>query len=221
MPTAIDVSVWHSVWTIAKKKETGYAPKLKESLLDFKIGYFGTAVLSLFFLSLGAIVMYGSGETFSDNGITFAGQLINLFTKSIGPWAYFIIAIAALSTMVSTTVTCLDAYPRVLEPTAKIIVPKWDNEKNTKKLRLISLAAVTAGTIIIFIFFLGNMKQMVDIATTIAFLTAPVLGWLNLKVITSENVPEEAKPGKFLILLSWAGLFFMTIFGLYFIYVKF
>ena len=35
MPTAIDVSVWHSVWTIAKKKESGYAPSLKESLLDF------------------------------------------------------------------------------------------------------------------------------------------------------------------------------------------
>jgi len=221
MPTAIDVSVWHSVWTIAKKKETGYAPKLKESLLDFKIGYFGTAILSLFFLSLGALIMFGSGETFSNSGITFAGQLISLFTKSIGAWAYFIIAIAALATMVSTTVTCLDAYPRVLEPTAKIIVPKWNDDKNTKILRLISLGIVTAGTIIIFIFFLGNMKQMVDIATTIAFLTAPVLGWLNLKVISSDNVPEEAKPGKFLIVLSWIGLFFMTVFGLYFIYIEF
>ena len=221
MPTAIDVSVWHSVWTIAKKKETGYAPKLKESLLDFKIGYFGTAILSLFFLSLGALIMYGSGETFSNSGITFSGQLISLFTKSIGPWAYFIIAIAALATMVSTTVTCLDAYPRVLEPTAKIIVPKWNDDKNTKILRLISLGIVTAGTIIIFIFFLGNMKQMVDIATIIAFLTAPVLGWLNLKVISSDNVPEEAKPGKFLIVLSWIGLFFMIVFGLYFIYIEF
>ena len=221
MPTAIDVSVWHSVWTITKKKETGYATKLKESLLDFKIGYFGTAVLSLFFLSLGALIMYGSGETFSASGVTFAGQLISLFTKSIGSWAYYVIAIAALATMVSTTVTCLDAYPRVLEPTTKIIIPKLDKEKNTKKIRLISLAVVTAGTVVIFLFFLGNMKQMVDIATIIAFLTAPVLGWLNLKVIKLSNVPAEAKPGKFLIALSWVGLFFLTAFGLYFLYVRF
>jgi len=108
MPTAIDVSVWHSVWTITKKKETGYAPKLKESLLDFNIGYIGTAVLSLGFLSLGAFVMYGSGEQFSESGVKFAGQLINLFTSSLGPWAYYVIAVAAIATMVSTTVTCLD-----------------------------------------------------------------------------------------------------------------
>ncbi len=221
MPTAIDVSVWHSVWTIAKKKETGYAPSLKESLLDFKIGYFGTAVLSLFFLSLGALIMYGSGETFSNSGVAFAGQLISLFTKSIGPWSYYIIGIAAMATMVSTTVTCLDAYPRVLEPTVKIIVPKWNDESKTKRLRLISLAIVTAGTIVIFLFFLGNMKQMVDIATIIAFLTAPVLGWLNLKVIKLKNVPEDAKPGKFLIALSWTGLFFLSLFSLYFLYVRF
>ncbi len=221
MPTAIDVSVWHSVWTIAKKKETGYAPSLKESLLDFNIGYFGTAVLSLFFMSLGALIMYGSGESFSDSGIAFAGQLISLFTKSIGPWAYYIIAIAALATMISTTVTCLDAYPRVLEPTTKFIIPKLDKKENTKKIRIVALAVVTAGTIIIFLFFLGNMKQMVDIATIIAFLTAPVLGWLNLKVIKLNNVPEEAKPGKFLIVLSWVGLFFLAAFGLYFLYVRF
>jgi len=221
MPTAIDVSVWHSVWTITKKKETGYAPELRESLLDFKIGYFGTAILSLFFLSLGALIMYGSGETFSANGVEFAGQLINLFTKSIGPWAYYIIAAAALATMVSTTVTCLDAYPRVLEPVAKIIVPKLNKEKNTKKIQTIALLIVTAGTIIIFLFFLGNMKQMVDIATITAFLTAPVLGWLNLKVIKLNNVPEEAKPGKFLIILSYLGLLFLTVFGVYFLYVRF
>ena len=221
MPTAIDVSVWHSVWTITKKKESGYAPKLKESLLDFNIGYFGTAVLSMIFLSLGALIMYGSGETFSDSGINFAGQLINLFTKSIGSWAYYIIAIAALATMVSTTITCLDAYPRVLEPTSKIIIPKLNNEKFTKRIQLIALAIVTGGTVIIFVFFLGNMKQMVDIATIIAFLTAPVLGWLNLKVIKLDHVPEEAKPNKFLIILSWIGLFFLTIFGLYFLYIRF
>ncbi len=221
MPTAIDVSVWHSVWTIAKKKETGYAPKLKESLLDFKIGYFGTAVLSLFFLSLGALIMYGSGETFSDSGITFAGQLINLFTESIGPWAYYIIAIAASATMISTTVTCLDAYPRVLEPTAKIIIPKLNHEKSTKKIQIFWLVIVTGGTIIIFLFFLGNMKQMVDIATIIAFLTAPVLGWLNLRVISLDIVPPKARPSKFLIVLSWLGLFFLSAFGIYFLYIRF
>ena len=221
MPTAIDVSVWHSVWTIAKKKESGYAPSLKESLLDFNIGYIGTAVLSLGFLSLGALIMYGTGEEFSDKGVVFAGQLISLFTSSLGSWAYFIIAVAALATMVSTTLTCLDAYPRVLEPTTKLLIPRLDKEKNTFKIHWFWLIIVTGGTILIFAYFMENMKTMVDFATIVSFLVAPVLGYLNLKVVTSKDVPEDAKPKKWLIILSWLGLFFLTAFGVYFILVRF
>ena len=84
-----------AIWNLAKQKESGYRPKLNEALLDFKIGYFGTAFLALCFLSLGALLMYGSGEELSNKGVVFAGQLINLYTSSIGKWAYIIIAIAA------------------------------------------------------------------------------------------------------------------------------
>jgi len=221
MPTAIDVSVWHSVWTIAKKEETGYAPSLKEALLDFKIGYIGTVILSLAFLSLGAIIMYGTGETFSSSGVKFAGQLLNLFTETLGNGAYIVIAIAALATMVSTTLTCLDAYPRVLEPTTKILFPKIIKDKTSNKLHSFWLVVVSLGSILIFIFFLENMKTMVTIATVISFLVAPILGWLNLKVVTSKHVPEDAKPNKFLIILSWIGLTFLTAFSIYFILIKF
>jgi len=221
MPTAIDVSVWHSVWTIAKRKESGYAPSLKESLLDFNIGYIGTVILSLGFLSLGALIMYGSGETFSSSGVKFAGQLINLFTESLGPGAYIVIAVAAIATMLSTTLTCLDAYPRVLEPTTKLLFPKISNIKNTYATHTFWLSVVTIGSILIFVFLLEDMKTMVTIATIISFLVAPILGWLNLKVVTSKHVPKEARPNKFLIILSWVGLTFLTAFSIYFILIKF
>ncbi len=221
MPTAIDVSVWHSVWTIAKKNSTGYAPKLKESLFDFKVGYFGTVILSLGFLSLGALLMYGTGEEFASGSATFAGQLISLFTESLGDWAYYIISIAALATMVSTTLTCLDAYPRVLEPTTKILLKKLDKEKNTQAIKWFWIIILTSGTIVIFAFLMKNMKSMVDFATIVSFLTAPVLGYLNLKVVTSEHVPDNARPNKFLIWLSWIGLFALTAFGIYFIILRF
>ncbi len=217
MPTALDASVWHSVWTIARKEETGYMPKLKESLLDFNIGYIGTAILSLGFLSLGAIVMYGTGEELSASGAVFAGQLINLFTTSLGSWSYFIIAIAALATMVSTTLTCLDAYPRVLAPTTKILFKKLDTKKNTRRISIFWLLIVTSGTIFIFAFFMSNMKAMVDFATIVSFLVAPILGYLNLRVVNMEHVPKYARPKKILIVLSWIGLFFLTAFGIYYI----
>ena len=220
MPTAIDVSVWHSVWTVEKRKSSKHKPTLKESLFDFNVGYIGTVILSLGFLSLGALTMYGTGEEFSTSAVKFSEQLINLFTKSLGSWAYIIIAIASLATMVSTTITCLDAYPRVLEPTTKIIVPKLNLEKNTRKLRWVWLLVLAVGTMIIFAFGMKDLKSMVDFATTVSFLVAPILGYLNLKVVTLKHVPKEAQPSKKLIILAWIGLAVLTVFSIYFILLK-
>ncbi|PLW97738.1 MAG: hypothetical protein C0591_05890 [Marinilabiliales bacterium] len=69
MPAPIDVSVWSSIWNLEKNKELGYTPQMKNVLLEFKIGYIGTAILALGFLALGALVMSGTGETLSSNGV--------------------------------------------------------------------------------------------------------------------------------------------------------
>ncbi len=221
MPSAIDISVWHSLWTIAKKKETGYTPKLRESLFDFNVGYIGTALLSIGFLSLGALVMYGSGNQFSDNGTQFAGQLINLFTSNLGSWAYILIAIAALTTMSSTTLTCLDAYPRVLKPTTELLFPKITSRKEWNWLSWMWLGILFIGTIVILKFFITAMSFLVDLATTLSFLTAPVLGYMNYKVVTGSNVKQEDRPKLWLRILTWAGLVVLSGFGIYYIIWKF
>ena len=33
MPTAVDMSVWNSIWTIERIKQTKYHPTLKETIL--------------------------------------------------------------------------------------------------------------------------------------------------------------------------------------------
>jgi len=222
MPSAIDISVWHSFWSIAKTKEGKHIPSIKESLFDFNVGYIGTAVLSIGFLSLGALVMYGSGETFSNNGTVFAGQLINLFTSNLGSWAYAVIAIAALTTMSSTTLTCIDAYPRVLKPATELIFPSLTkNEKDEWNwISWLWLIVLLTGTMIIILFFLKGMSFLVDLATTLSFLTAPVLGYLNFKVVTSKNVKTEHQPKLWLKALSWVGLIVLTGFSIYYIIWK-
>jgi len=224
MPSAIDISVWHSFWTLAKRKESAHIPTVKESLFDFNVGYIGTAILSLGFLSLGALVMYGSGNTFSNNGTAFAGQLINLFTESLGSWAYIIIAVAALTTMSSTTLTCLDAYPRVLKPATELLFPsikRTDTDDKWNWLSWFWLAILLTGTMLIITFFLKGMSFLVDLATTLSFLTAPLLGFLNLKVVTGKNVPIEHQPKLWLKILSWIGLIILTGSGIYYLIWKF
>lgn len=222
MPSAIDISVWHSFWTLAKRKECKTAPSVKESLFDFNVGYIGTAILSIGFLSLGALVMYGSGNTFSSNGTQFAGQLIELFTSNIGSWAYIIIAIAAIATMSSTTLTCLDAYPRVLKPATELLFSKINPSKEDKWnwLSWLWLGILLLGTILILLFFLKSMSFLVDLATTLSFLTAPILGYLNLRAVTGKNVLFENQPKLWLKVLAWIGLIVLTTFSVYYIIWK-
>ena len=219
MPSAIDISVWSSVWSVAKAKETGYRPSVKETLFDFNVGYIGTAVLSVCFLALGAFVMYGSGETFSNNGTEFATQLISLFTTNLGTYSYVLIATAALATMASTTITCMDAYPRVLNPSTKLLFPK--TKLSDKTLNYLWISILIGGTILLLSFFADRMKTMVDLATTLSFITAPVLAFMNFKVIRSNLVPKEHHPKKWLVLLSYAGIIILSMTSMYYIVWKF
>lgn len=222
MPSAIDISVWHSFWSIAKSKAGKHIPSVKESLFDFNVGYIGTAVLSIGFVALGALVMYGTGESFSENGTVFSGQLMRLFTSNMGSWAYPLIAIAALTTMSSTALTCLDAYPRVLKPATELVFPKLkkNNSDRWNWLSWLWLGILLTGTLLIIAFFLKGMSFLVDLATTLSFLTAPVLGYMNYKVITGSNVPKEHQPKLWLKVLSWVGLILLTGFSVYYIIWK-
>ena len=47
---------------------------------------------------------------------------------------------------------------------------------------------------------------MIDFATIVSFLTAPALGYLNLRAVTSDTVPDEHRPGAAMQAWSWVGL---------------
>ncbi len=220
MPSAIDLSVWHSLWTLAKIKQTSYTPTLREALTDFNIGYLGTVVIALAFLLLGAYTMYGSGITFSQNGTEFATQLFELYTKHIGPWAYPLIALAAATTMFSTTLTVIDAYSRVMQPVTLMLVPQLDQHRSIKYLRIFWTTVVIVGAFLVMTSFANEMRLLVDIATTLSFITAPILGYLNYRAVTGSHVPESFRPGKWLRALSISGLIILTAFALYFIYTR-
>jgi Mn2+/Fe2+ NRAMP family transporter len=212
MPAPFDISVWHSLWT--SENNNHQKSDLKTALLDFKIGYWGTLILALCFVSLGAITIYGSGIQLENSGGAFAKQLIGIYTNSIGRWAYVVIAIAAFTTMLSTTITCLDASPRVLTEATVLILK--DN-KNERKVYLFWILLLLVGTVIILTFHLTNMKALVDFATILAFLSSPIIAVLNYLAITGKTMPNENKPNLFLKLLSWLGIAYFIGFSIYFL----
>lgn len=220
MPAPIDISVWHSTWTEAKYEGNTNKSNLKAAIRDFNIGYIGTAFLAIGFLALGAFVMYGNGDEFSDKGVAFAGQLVSMYTASLGQWAYYVIGIAAFTTMLSTSITVLDAYPRVLEPTFSLLLPSKILRKNThNKIYLIWMVVLVLGSWSIMIWFGKSMKFMVDLATTISFVTAPLLAILNYWAVLSVDKAEQ--PPKWLKIYAWMGMVFLSLFSVFYLIWKY
>lgn len=216
MPAPFDIAVWHSIWTTEKQKNTKDRISLKNTLIDFKLGYCATLVLSLAFLGLGAVSFYGTGTALSGNGAIFTAQLLEIYTVNIGSWAYIVVALAALTTMVSTTLTCLDAQPRVMEATIGLMFPTF---KKIQKSYWIWLSILSFGTLVIIAFFTTNMKTMIDFATAIAFLSSPLLAILNYLAITHQSVPKPYQPKLFLKILSFLGISFFIYFGIHYLVI--
>jgi len=218
MPAPMDIPVWHSVWCVANNNENKKQTSLKETLLDFNIGFIGTAILAICFVSLGASVMYQSGETFQNSGGAFASQVISLYTKALGSWAYPLIAIATFSTMFSTTLTCLDAFARI---STEGLFQLTERESFRSKKSYLSFLIITiSGASIIHFFLLKDMKALVDFATTLSFVISPVFAFLNYKVIQSKDIPSEFHLKGFEHLLALFGMVFLSIFGLYYLIIR-
>ena len=58
---------------------------------------------------------------------------------------------------------------------------------------------------------------MIDFATTLTFLTSPVLGYLNLRAVASDEMPPEHRPGRAMRILSWVGLVLLGGTGLFYL----
>ncbi|MFK8059770.1 MAG: Nramp family divalent metal transporter [Polaribacter sp.] len=212
MPAPLDVSIWHSIWSVEKDKTTVIKTKRKDAIFDFNIGYIGALFLGICFVLLGALVMYKSGETFSNKGGVFASQLIDLYTRNLGEFSYIFIAIAAFTTMFSTTITTMDASPRAMNRTTKLL---WNKE--LKYGYWFWILFLFAGTFLILKYFMDNMGLLVKVATILSFLTAPFYAILNYKLITGKHTPKEHQPRIYLRILSIVGILFLIGFSIWFL----
>ncbi|MCC6573215.1 MAG: divalent metal cation transporter [Planctomycetes bacterium] len=225
MPSAFDVAVWHSLWTLARRDSTGHVPSVREARIDFDIGYLGTAILAVCFVALGAGVMFHSGAKFSDNAAHFGAQVVNLFAQNLGEWSRPLLGVCALSVMFSTTLTVVDGFPRAI---AKLAHSFRDAEVPNAALAASprvywgALGALFLGSMAILVAVPGaQFKWLVDLATTLSFLSAPFFAVLNHRAVFAAWVPAENRPGRRMYWFSWSGIAFSALFALYYIYATF
>ncbi len=222
MPMPVDISSWHSLWTIARIKQTNFKPKLKETLLDFNLGYLITGVLAIFFVTLGANIFFGSGEELSNNNSLFAHDVVTLFTETIGNWSYIIIAAAAVSVMFGTIVAVFDGYSRSLERVTQLLRSKNSSTENKFQKTYISLIFLLAfGSLLVVFQFGDKLKELVDFATAVSFLIAPIIAIFNFRLVTGKYLEKEFQPSNWLKILSYSGIVFLIGFAIFFITTRF
>jgi len=214
MPAPLDISIWHSLWSLEKAKEGSITEK--SAIFDFNVGYAGTIIVGICFIGLGTLIMYHSGNTFSESGTGFAKQLIDMYTSSLGQWTFWIIGIAAFTTMFSTMLTTLDASPRAMAKTSELLTGK-----KIKYNYSIWLVLLIVGTCSILAWLSSEMGTLIKIATILSFLAAPFYAYANYRAMTSPEIPESARPGRTMRALSLISIVLLIAFSIWYLWTLF
>ncbi len=97
--------------------------------------------------------------------------------------------------MIGTMLTILDGYSRASVEVVSLLARRTKVSIYSDVLAKVLLSGVA---MIIVAGFSTRMKSLVDLATSISFLIAPFIAWMNLKLVFGRDIPVEHRPGRFL-----------------------
>ncbi|MGI9344026.1 MAG: NRAMP family divalent metal transporter [Gammaproteobacteria bacterium] len=211
MPVSSDASVWQSVWTLAKAKDSGVKLQRGAVLADFNVGYWGAAFFAVCFLVMGAAVMRPAGVEPAAEAAPFAAQLLALYETALGKWSTPLVAAAVISVMLTTTLTGLDALPRVLVAITRVLRGEpigmaTDLQLDGTPLYRAYVIFLAGGAIAVIFFMMASFRTFLDFGTTVAFLIAPVIATLNHRAVFGDAVPADARPGRGMRIWSLVGI---------------
>ena len=209
MPAPIEISAINSLWTAEKGKTVDIS--IKDGLFDFNVGFIGTAILAVFFVAMGALIQYPTGQEVQAAGAAYIQQFVGMYASVLGDWSRFLITFIAFLCIFGTVITVIDGYSRVNAESLRLLFKK--KEILQKELNVWMTATSIIGGIIIY-FFQGSVAPMLRFAMIASFLTTPFFALLNYLLVTGEN----KNLAKWLKALSILGLIFLFGFAFFFIY---
>ena len=209
MPAPIEISAINSLWTAEKGKTVDIS--IKDGLFDFNVGFIGTAILAVFFVAMGALIQYPTGQEVQAAGAAYIQQFVGMYASVLGDWSRFLITFIAFLCIFGTVITVIDGYSRVNAESLRLLFKK--KEISQKELNVWMTATSIIGGIIIY-FFQGSVAPMLRFAMIASFLTTPFFALLNYLLVTGEN----KNLAKWLKSLSILGLIFLFGFAFFFIY---
>ncbi|WP_318454012.1 NRAMP family divalent metal transporter [Photobacterium leiognathi] len=215
MPAPIEISCLTSAWLKKQTQQQTVTPR--SALFDFNIGYIGTAILALIFMSLGALLLHGSGVVLQTSGVGFSHQLISLYASTIGEWSRYLIAVIAFFCIFGSTITVIDGYSRVISDAQRLLQSKPAVSPRSTSLTMLIVSLSSLG---IVLFWASALLPMLNFAMILAFITTPFFALLNYILVSKTALPKPLAMGKKLKWFSIIGLIYLFGFFLLFIWWK-
>jgi Mn2+/Fe2+ NRAMP family transporter len=228
MPTGIDVSIWHSMWTLEKMQQLGIPPgsaraheRLRHALLDMRLGYGLSLVTAVMFLMIGAVYLVGRGAELK--GTDFALQLAGVYEGLLGRWMYHAFLVTAFFAMFSTSYTVMDGFSRAFEGCLaqlrrlrRMRATGQGNAASCEERAAVcgpaywGFLGVTAAIAGLAIVAFPQPVLLVTIVATVTLILTPALYVFNLWCVT-RRIPDPAlRPPRATVVLGWLGVLFMV-----------
>jgi len=217
MPTGIDVSVWHSFWTVEKMRAHGdvesrdvasRVARLRHALVDMRIGYALSFCTGIMFMTMGAVHLAGRGAELQ--GVEFAQALSTAYTALLGRWMYHVFMLTAFFAMFSTSYAVIDGFSRSFSECCAGLRPRWGR---TEVRRRTYVGFVLASSLLasLILFSVGNPVKLVTAAALISLCAAPLLYGFNLYCVTRQIDDPALRPSRWTVLVACSGILFMLV----------
>ena len=119
--------------------------------------------------------------------------------------------------MFGTCVAVLDGYARSASECIRLVQNQEDKRKTYYD---IIIWVLVIGSLGIILLFGSKLKQLVDLATTISFVIAPMVALANYRLVSSPYLNKESIPPTWLRYLAIGGIIYLISFGLLFFYIR-
>ncbi|MEX2577069.1 MAG: Nramp family divalent metal transporter [Halofilum sp. (in: g-proteobacteria)] len=236
-PTTVEVSVMQSNWAEDKRsgmvevnrlKKQGYNVILHGNFMknsmrlfhrDMNISYILAMVTGMMFLIVGAVMLKPEGIVVS--GQEMGATIAKMYTDQFGAWIFPIIVAGGVAALFSTVFTYFDGQARVFEECAVRLRKSWDDASTRKLLYRGFQVLWVIGGIGIMI-GMPEPIVVVQIASVLALLFAPVIMWLNIRSLDYfEGEERELLPATWMRIWAWIGVFGLASFSFYVLYMQF
>ena len=204
MPIGLGGAIFLSAWVIARGKASGQPVTPRVALFDFHVGFLTSLVLAFCFLLMGTIVLLGREVEMAGSSAVFAAQFVGIFTEVIGQWTELVVGVAAITVMLSTVLAVVDGFPRVY---ANVVTKLARGVGVPSEERLYQgflwLQIVTSGVVLYVL--PRSFGAFIDFITAVGFLTAPVVAFMNHRIMFFGDIPPQRQPARWVRHWSVAG----------------